>query len=70
MSIANLQAIETDFNNSYFGQSDRKINRKLLQEIIEALLTLQASIDTNDTKIDALDTKIDALEERIVALEG
>jgi len=70
MSIADLQAIEANFDNAYFGQSDRSINRQLLQEIIEALLEIQASVDTNDAKIDELDLKIDALEERVEALEG
>ena len=65
MSLANLKNIQANYDNTYFGQSDRLINKQLLDAIISALETMQGSINTNDEKIDDLEERIDTLEEQM-----
>jgi len=62
MGLSDLQTIANNYEDSYFGHSDKALSKVVLDLLISVLEKL-------DTKMDELDTKIDALEARVEALE-
>jgi len=62
MSIENLQAIIADYDNAYFGDSDKAFIKDVIENVIAALLVHETKIDELDAKIDALETRIEELE--------
>lgn len=58
MSIEELQNLNDDYDNIYFGKSDKDFDKLELQNLIEALMTFT-------TKMNELEAKVTTLEEQM-----
>jgi len=58
MSLANLKNIQANYDNTYFGQSDKKINKELLQNIVDVFVRI-------NTENSELNEKVATLEEQM-----